>query len=254
MHAPATYHPTTMISRASRRQLFNAQWRFSYGDAAQAYRPSYDDSAWELLQLPHDYSLNLPYTQAGEAESGYKLGGVAWYRKAFALDSSVRDKRVVLEFGGVYMNATVYINGHKLGDHPYGYTPFAYELTEYLHPEEENVLAVRVDHRFPSSRWYSGSGIYRDVHLIITEPIHVEYASVRVRASGVDAAPDAVELEVRAVVCNPTAEAVTLELRQSLQERDSARIVASATHCVSELGAGVTEDTAITLQVSDPTL
>src|SRR5699024_2268799 len=176
--APETFIHHTSVSDENRSQLFNDNWKFHYGEQSNAQVNSFDDSNWNHIQLPHDYSLSLPYSQAGEAESGYKLGGIGWYRKSFTLDHVDKNKRVIVEFGGVYMNASVYINGHKLGDHPNGYTPFAYDLTDYLNHDGENVLAVRVNHKFPSSRWYSGSGIYRDVHLTITNDVHVDHYGV----------------------------------------------------------------------------
>src|SRR5699024_10301525 len=129
---PATLSHKTGISDDNRRQLFNDCWKFHYGEQSNAQLNSYDDSDWDNVQLPHDYSLSRPYSQAGEAESGYKLGGIGGYRKSVTLDVVDADKRVVVEFGGGYRNATVHINGHKLGDHPNGYTPFAYDLTDHL--------------------------------------------------------------------------------------------------------------------------
>ena len=123
------------INSNQRHQLFNDNWKFIYGDQSNAEQLAYDDSSWREIQLPHDYSLELPYSKQGEAESGYKLGGIGWYRKSFTVDSSSKDKRVSIDFGGVYMNATVYVNGHKLGTHPNGYTPFSYSHCLYLNTQ-----------------------------------------------------------------------------------------------------------------------
>ena len=110
----------------------------------------------------------------GAKDTGYTLGGTGWYRKHFVLDNQSLGKRVSIEFDGVYMNSDVWLNGHALGNHPYGYTAFAYDLTEFLHPPgQENVLAVRVRNSGRNSRWYTGSGIYRHVNLTVTQPIHV---------------------------------------------------------------------------------
>src|SRR5699024_6651733 len=129
---PKTFINKTDISDDKRHQLVNDKRKISNREKSNAKLNKYDDSNWDNMQLTHDKSLDLPYSQAGEAESGYTLGGVGWYRKSFTLDEVDEDKRVVAEFGGVYMNASVYINGHKLGDHPNGYTPFAYDLTDHL--------------------------------------------------------------------------------------------------------------------------
>ena len=107
----------------------------------------------------------------GGKDTGYVLGGTGWYRKHFVLDQQTLGKRVAIQFDGVYMNSDVWLNGHPLGNHPYGYTAFAYDLTDYLNPPgKENVLAVRVRNPGKNSRWYSGSGIYRHVVLRVTGP------------------------------------------------------------------------------------
>ena len=157
----------------ARQVDFNNHWRFNLGDGSAA--TDYNDSSWQNIDLPHDYSIEQAYSQTNEAESGYLPGGTGWYRKTFTLSADWKDKVITVDFGGVYMNATVYLNGEELGFHPYGYTAFSFQLPqELLHFEGENVLAVKVDHRTPSSRWYSGSGIYRDVTLTVTDPVHVE--------------------------------------------------------------------------------
>ena len=89
------------------------------------------------------------------------LGGTGWYRKNFTLGKEMEGKKVRIDFGGVYMNATVYVNGQQVGTHPYGYTPFSFDITDYVKVGQVNTIAVKVDHKTPSSRWYSGSGIYR---------------------------------------------------------------------------------------------
>ena len=146
---------------------FNDHWRFYLGGLNGAEAPVYNDASWKDVTLPHDYSIDQGYSIAApaEQESGYVLGGTGWYRKTFMLSEEMQGKIVSVDFDGVYMNATVYLNGTKLGTHPYGYTPFSFVLPEnQLHfGSEENVLAVKVEHKQPSSRWYSGSGIYRDV-------------------------------------------------------------------------------------------
>src|SRR6185369_8905821 len=100
-------------------------------------------------------------------------GGIGWYRKHFKL-GSIASKKFSIYFDGVYMNSDVWINGHYLGNHPYGYTPFYYDLTSFLKQNGENIIAVRVRNEGRNSRWYSGSGIYRHVWLISTKPVHVE--------------------------------------------------------------------------------
>lgn len=163
----------TLNDPAARIQNFNDNWKFNLGDAKGAEAPEFDDSSWEHVDLPHDYSIDQKYTKQGEAESGYKLGGIGWYRKSFMVGPEMAGKNIRVDFDGVYMDSTVWINGHKLGGHPNGYTQFSFDLTKYIKPGEENTLVVKVNHETPSSRWYSGSGIGRDVNLVVTDPLHV---------------------------------------------------------------------------------
>ncbi|MCG8638348.1 MAG: beta galactosidase jelly roll domain-containing protein, partial [Desulfobacterales bacterium] len=156
---------------------FNEDWLFQAGDIVDAYKREYNDSAWRILNIPHDWSVEFSFDQEkGEGCTGYLPGGIAWYRKHFQSPENFAEKSVYLCFDGVYNHASVYINGHKLGDHPYGYSPFYYEISEYLlDNREENVLSVRVDHsRYADSRWYTGSGIYRDVELQVLDKLHID--------------------------------------------------------------------------------
>ncbi len=139
----------------------------------------------------------------GGASTGHTVGGVGWYRKRFTLGRADKGKRVAVLFDGVYMNADVWINGHHLGNHPYGYTSFEFELTPFLKPPgQENVMAVRVRNEGKNSRWYSGSGIYRHVWLIVTEPIYVPTWGVFVTTPEVS--PERAVVRVATEVCNST--------------------------------------------------
>ncbi|MDX8148776.1 glycoside hydrolase family 2 TIM barrel-domain containing protein [Lentzea sp. BCCO 10_0061] len=162
---------------------FTGGWQFALvntnGDDAP--QPGEHDPAWRDTRLPHDWSIGLdpvegPHTGAG---TGFLPGGLGWYRKAFTLPSRLAGKKLSIEFDGVYMDSDVYLNGVLLGRHPYGYTGFAYDLDART-DGTPNVLAVKVRNQVPSSRWYSGSGIYRDVRLVMTEPAHVTRHGVQV--------------------------------------------------------------------------
>ena len=131
--------------------------------------------------LPHDYGITQKYSQSNEAESAYLPGGTGWYRKSFTIDRDLAGKRIAINFDGVYMNATVWFNGVKLGTHPYGYSPFSFDLTGNAKFGEENTIVVKVENRLPSSRWYSGSGIYRDVTLTVTDGVHVGNNGVAIK-------------------------------------------------------------------------
>lgn len=181
---------TTVASAASAdatSNVFEDGWRFALvnrtgiidptGAYADAADPSFDDSSWRTVSVPHDWSIELDPTNAAGTSSGtgYLQGGLGWYRKTFTLPQSLAGHRISVEFDGVYMDSTVYLNGQLVAQHPYGYTGFAADLTALAHTDGStpNVLAVKVQNQLPSSRWYSGSGIYRHVHLVTTDPVHV---------------------------------------------------------------------------------
>ncbi len=159
---------------------FTRNWRFQLIDSTMTETgleaETFDDSEWRLLNLPHDWSIEGDFSENAPSgiEGGALPGGLGWYRKTFEVTSDDLQKKIFITFDGVYMNSTVFINGHKLGTRPYGYATFRYELTPYLH-EGENTIAVRVDNtKQPNSRWYSGSGIYRNVWLTKTNDIYVD--------------------------------------------------------------------------------
>jgi len=160
------------------RDSFDFGWKFFKGDAAGAQRPSFADESWRSVDLPHDWSVEGPFDQNEPASGpgGYLPTGIGWYRKRFRIPDSYKDKLVTVEFDGVYQNSEVWINGQYLGKRPYGYIPFAYDLTPYLVFGGENVIAVKVDNsRQTNCRWYSGSGIYRHTWLLVTNQWHVAY-------------------------------------------------------------------------------
>ena len=172
-------------SAGNRSMLFDADWHFLKDSTVNASGASFDDSKWRVLDLPHDWSIEDlpnqsdtvvgPFTKKsiGTTGTGYTEGGVGWYRKHFTLNN-IANKKVAIYFDGVYMNSDVWINGHHLGNHPYGYTAFYYDLSPYLKKSGQNILAVRVRNQGRNSRWYSGSGIYRHVWLTVTNTVHVE--------------------------------------------------------------------------------
>ncbi len=161
------------------KQDFTQNWRFLLGNDSLAYQPEYNDSTCRILDLPHDWSIEGKFSKknpTGQAGGGLPTG-IGWYRKTFTLSNRLKNKLVFIDFDGVYRNSEVWINGHYLGKRPNGYISFRYELTDFLNfGENENVIAVKVDNSLqPNSRWYTGSGIYRNVWLIITEKIYIDH-------------------------------------------------------------------------------
>lgn len=157
---------------------FNDGWKFLPGDEVTASQPMFDDSQWRMLNLPHDWSIEADFSDKNPATPGGGAlpGGIGWYRKSFKIPATDEGKLIFIEFDGVYRNSEVWINGKSLGKRPYGYSSFRYELTSFLnYGDKPNVIAVKVDNsQQPNSRWYSGSGIYRNVWLTITNPVHVD--------------------------------------------------------------------------------
>lgn len=199
---------------------FDEGWLFHRGDVSGAEAVPFDDSSWRSLDLPHDWSIeDLPYATSddggassdssllvpqvppqssappvigpfdtqnspGGGSTGYTIGGIGWYRKHFTepelAGSAAQEPHFELRFDGVYQNADVWLNGVHLGFHPYGYTPFAFDLTPQLNRGGTNVLAVRVDNSGLTSRWYSGSGIYRHTWLTVTGAVRIPLWGVHV--------------------------------------------------------------------------
>ena len=194
---------TVLTVQARERECFDKGWRFVLADSVQMARADYNDSHWRRLDVPHDWAIEGDFSASNPsgAGGGALPGGVGWYRKTFSLSLSdnAREK-VFLEFDGVYMNSTVYVNGQKVGTRPYGYSSFEYDITPYVR-EGRNVVAVRVDNSDqPNSRWYSGCGIYRHVWLTRTNAIHVKHWGVYVHDGKVE-----VDYE------NPTGRKVTVK-------------------------------------------
>lgn len=155
----------------SSKQTLNRDWRFHYGDVQDAGFMGYDDRAWRTVALPHDWAVEYPFDPCHASGTGYLPGGTAWYRKHFTLPDDIAGKCVRIHFLGVYKHAKVWINSNYLGSHAYGYTSFFFDVSEFVRPGE-NVIAVRVEHNdVADSRWYTGSGIDRDVLLEIADPV-----------------------------------------------------------------------------------
>jgi len=157
---------------------FDKDWHFHLGDVSGAEQTGTSDAGWRVLNLPHDWSIEGKFSKDNPAspEGGALPGGIGWYRKTFTVPASSKNKLVYIDFDGVYQKSTVWINGHQLGFRPNGYISFRYELTPYLNFGGSNTIAVKVDNSVqPNSRWYSGSGIYRNVWLVTTDKIAVDH-------------------------------------------------------------------------------
>lgn len=182
----------------------NNDWRYHSGDVPDADFMGYDDSAWRSVTLPHDWSVEHPFDKSHASGTGYLPGGRAWYRKHFMLDDDITDKRVRLTFGGVYKHARVYVNSHHIGGRAYGYSTFTFDISEFVR-KGENVISVRVEHdEVADSRWFTGSGIYRDVTLEITEKSCFEKDGVFITTKEIDGSDAILEIEYKTLDCDDT--------------------------------------------------
>ena len=196
--------------------LMDSNWKFIQSDIKDAEKQSFDDTTWRTLNIPHDWSIEGEFKEDAitKGPGGYLPTGVGWYRKHFSISSISKGQQFSIEFDGVYMNSDVWINGQHLGKHPYGYTSFYYDLTPFV-KRGENIIAVRVDNSVqPNSRWYSGSGIYRNVWLDIAGPVQIAQwgtyittpvvdsssASIKVRTSIENHQPVKINIVLRSVV------------------------------------------------------
>lgn len=155
-------------------EKLNDNWKFILQDVSNAQEIDYDDRKWQQIELPHDWSVKQPYSSTLASCTGYLPGGIGWYRKNLSISEAHKGQKVYLYFEGIYNRSSVYLNGHLLGERPNGYISMLYDATPFIKYGKENVISVRVDHsRYADSRWYTGSGIYRDAYLIYANPVHI---------------------------------------------------------------------------------
>ena len=255
-------------SAAVRSLDFGQGWRFALvsttgvTDPAGAYSgamdPGFDDSGWRAVDLPHDWSIELTPADSAATESynGFLPGGLGWYRKTFTLPPSMSGKRISVEFDGVYSNADVYLNGKLLGHHPYAYTGFSYDLTAMVHTDgtTPDVIAVRAENQIPGSRWYSGSGIYRNVYLVVTEPVHVARHGTFVTTPGLETTVGAgyATVQVDTDVANEGMVAAPVTVTAKVRAPDGSQAAQGASTVT--VAAGKTARTRTTMRVASPAL
>ena len=204
-----------------REEILRNHWFFSQEvGKEEALEPDFQRGNWQAIQVPHDWSIYNDFDQYSPAqnEGGQLNGGQAWYRTQFYLEDDASLVSVRLLFDGVYINAQVYINGQVLGYYPNGYTPFSYDITPYLRNDgTANQLAVFVENQQPSSRWYSGSGIYREVKLLITDSVHLDLYGIKIVSPKLKEQRDGwVETQLESKVSNDGSQSVSVYLEQSI--------------------------------------
>ena len=232
-------------SRPGKRVVFNQDWRFHPGEVASGQEIDLNDSQWRQLDLPHDWSIEGEFNEKAPAGTGGGAlpGGIGWYRKNFTVPLTAKGKQIFIEFDGVYRNSEVWINGQYLGKRPYGYISFQYELTPHLiYGSNKNVIAVKVDNsKQPNSRWYSGSGIYRNVWLTTLDPVHVEHWGTYWTTPEVNSQSATVVIKTRVKSAAP------VNLTTIIQDANG-RVVARDTE------KGAHDEVSQTLKISSPSL
>ena len=197
-----------LISGYSQTTLFDSDWRFYRGGVQGAEMPGFDDSKWRRVDLPHDWSIeDLPGTNSpfdpnaiSQVSGGFTTGGTGWYRKTFTIGAEQKNKRIHIQFDGVYMNADFWLNGESLGTHPYGYTSLWFDITSKIKFGEKNTIIVQVKNEGQNSRWYSGSGIYRHVWLKMFDAIHIVPFGVYITTP--DASVTTARINIRTNIAN----------------------------------------------------
>jgi len=209
--------------------LLDEDWKFSLGEIKNASQLNLNDSAWETVSVPHDWAIRKPFDlnmdmqwvqvkEDGEKEPKLRTGrtgalpifGIGWYRKMLEIPNSDAGKKVFVEFDGAMSEAKVYCNGQFVGEWPYGYSSFSFDLTKFLKAGQKNILAVRLQNKPESSRWYSGAGIYRNVRLITTNPIHVAHWGTYITTPHITAKKGTVSIQTKVLNQSETSEKVQL--------------------------------------------
>jgi len=240
------------VSEARQRLLMDYNWKFIQSDIKEAEKPDFDDTKWRTLNLPHDWSIEGEFKEDAitKGPGGYLPTGIGWYRKRFNLPSVDKGQQFWIEFDGVYMNSDVWINGHHLGKHPYGYTSFYYDLTPFI-KKGGNIIAVRVDNSLqPNSRWYSGSGIYRHVWLNIAGPVHIAQWGTFITTPDVNSS--SATISVRTSIENHNQDTKNMILRSVIKNESGKEVATSETPVL--LTSSEKTDVEQTLSVASPSL
>ncbi|MBE6340936.1 MAG: glycoside hydrolase family 2 protein [Bacteroidales bacterium] len=211
-------------------EKFTKDWLFMLGDSSTYSAEDFDDEDWRHLNLPHDWSIEGDFAENNPSGCGGGAlpGGIGWYRKHFNVNAADLEGHVYITFDGVYMNSTVYVNGKKVGYRPYGYISFNYDITKYLN-RGANVIAVRVDNsKQPNSRWYSGSGIYRNVWITKVGKLHISNWGIYVTTPLVS--DDKAMVKIRTAYDNTTFDDMTVKIVHTIYDKLGHKVVSESAH------------------------
>jgi len=266
-----TVHLSASDSLTGRTNNFNSDWKFHLGEVPGFMVPDFVDKSWRTLELPHDWSIEGDFDQANPAgeSGGFLPNGIGCYRKSFKLPGSLKGKRISIRFDGVYMNSTVYLNGIYLGNRPYGFSTFEYDLTPNLkYGDQENIIAVKVDHSLqPGCRWYTGSGINRNVFLLVKPQQHFKSNGLFFRTESLTAGRAKLKIDYTVISHNyPESQTIafqplpgdikrivkTFRIISSLIDREG--VVKASAETTKMLSDYITLDGSINMEVENPKL
>lgn len=193
-----------------------SKWKFHYNDCPEAWYKGFDDSGWEEVTVPHDWSVHMPFSKEYSSGTGYLAGGIGWYRTEFYLPEELKGKKIYITFDGVYKNSQVWCNSYFLGKRPFGYATFRYDITaQAVFGDTANVISLKADHRdISDSRWFTGSGITRKVTVTAEEPVHAEYNGIFFTTPEVQ--KDNASLRIYAPLINETCQEADVTLTHRL--------------------------------------
>lgn len=249
-----------LISQVEGRSqiLLDHFWRFAKGSIPDANQAGFDDSSWRIVSVPHDWTIeditrengSFDASAVGHWDTGYTVGGTAWYRKRFGLDAADSNKIVHLQFDGVYMNSDVWVNGTHIGNRPYGYSTFWFDSTDYVHFGAQNVVAVEVKNTGKNSRWYSGSGIFRPVRLTLMDKVHIEHWGPYITTPVVSTS--SANVRVRTKVKNESDSSKTVTLQSTIL--DSNGVAVASGSVIFSIPSADSHEFDQTITVSNPNL
>ena len=241
-----------------RKQNFNKDWYFKLNTQGDFSKKDVDVHDWSKLNLPHDWSIYFDFDHKSPArnEGGQLNGGTAWYRKTFTVDEAAKDKDVRINFDGVYMDSKVYVNGKFVGHYPSGYNHFSYDITEFLNKDgSENTIAVQVTNKQPSSRWYSGSGIYRDVTLSYRDKVQVAENGNHITTPKLAEQKDGnVETQIQSKIKNTAKTLAKVFVEQQIFTKEGKAVSDLVRSVTKNLAGNETADFKQTILVNKPTL
>lgn len=213
--------------------------------------PSFDDSSWEIVQTPHDWNIKDKFDTESSGSAASLPEGIGWYRKVFKVPASMKNSSVTILFDGIFQKSDVYINGHHLGTHPYGFTSVYYDLTPYIKYGEDNLIAVRSSTVGGRPRWYAGGGIYRHVKLIYTNPVHVDVYGTYVTTPEVSESKAVVSAMV--TVANDSQKDRDVRISHQIKDK-TGKVIASAQSGTVSAKAGRKTDVSADIIIDNPVL